>query len=175
MGAAIRSGIDYALAHQHPRFDALAFMDGDLTHDPEDLPRLVEPIASGDADLVLGSRYVRGGRMVGVPLRRRQISIVGNWFARLLLGVTSRDLTTGYRVGRREVFESVPSTEAGFGIQLESTVKTARVGFRLTEVPIILQVRKHGYSKMVYNRHFWLGYGGMLLKLGLDRGVPRQN
>src|ERR1700736_6306248 len=87
MAAALRTGIAAALA-ERPRFDALAFMDADLTHAPEDVPRLVGPIVEDAADFVLGSRYVPGGRMRGVPWARRVISIVGNGAVRRLLGVS---------------------------------------------------------------------------------------
>src|ERR671927_778590 len=78
MAAALRTGIAYGLAARGPGVDVLAFMDADLTHAPEDVPRLVAPIAEDRADFVLGSRYVPGGRMHGVPPARRAISVVGN-------------------------------------------------------------------------------------------------
>src|SRR5919199_1327518 len=103
LAAALRTGIATALAERGPAFDALAFMDADLTHAPEDLPRLVTPIAEDRADFVLGSRYVPGGQMRGVPLARRAISIVGNAAVGRLLGVPVNDLTSGFRAGRTEV------------------------------------------------------------------------
>ena len=75
IAAALRTGIAEALAERGPAFDALAFMDADLTHAPEDLPRLVAPLKEDRADFVLGSRYVPGGRMRGVPWPRRFISL----------------------------------------------------------------------------------------------------
>ena len=78
MAAALRTGIAAALAERAPAFEAVAFMDADLTHAPEDLPRLLEPIVHDRADFVLGSRYVPGGAMRGVPWPRRAISVVGN-------------------------------------------------------------------------------------------------
>src|SRR5919108_2274458 len=92
MAGALRTGIAAALAERSPAFDAVAFMDADLTHAPEDLPRLVAPILVEErADFVLGSRYVPGGGMRGVPLARRVISVVGNHVARRLLGVPVGD------------------------------------------------------------------------------------
>jgi dolichol-phosphate mannosyltransferase len=169
MAAAIRTGIGAALAERAPAFDALAFMDADLTHAPEDLPRLLQPIVEGRADFVLGSRYVPGGGMRGVPFARRLISIVGNRAGRWLLGVPIGDLTSGFRAGRAAVFRAVELRERGFGIQLEGSVKAYRAGFRVAEVPITLGVRKTGYSKMAYTRSFWLGYAGLLLRLSLER------
>src|SRR5205823_4490282 len=126
MAAALRTGIAAALAERAPAFDALAFMDADLTHAPEDLPRLVAPIAEDRADFVLGSRYVPGGRMQGVPFARRAISIVGNAAVRRMLRVPIGDLTSGFRAARTEVFRAIRLTEHGFGIQLEGTVKAHR-------------------------------------------------
>jgi dolichol-phosphate mannosyltransferase len=167
MAAALRSGIAAALADRAPAVDVLAFMDADLTHAPEDLPRLVAPIVEDQADFALGSRYVPGGRMQGVSWPRRAISIVGNAVVRDLLRVRVRDLTSGFRAGRAEVFRAIALEENGFGIQLEGTVKAQRAGFRLTEVPITLGVRKNGYSKMAYTRSFWLGYARLVVRLGL--------
>ncbi len=171
MAAALRTGIFAALVERRPAFEALAFMDADLTHAPEDLPRILEPIALDRADFVLGSRYVPGGRMRGVPLARRAISVLGNAAARRMLRVRVGDLTSGYRAARTAVFRAVSLRETGFGIQLEGTVKAYRAGFRVVEVPITLGVRKNGYSKMAYTRSFWLGYARLLLRLSMSRRV----
>ncbi|HEV7665843.1 MAG TPA: polyprenol monophosphomannose synthase, partial [Chloroflexota bacterium] len=119
------------------------------------------------ADLALGSRYVPGGRMKGVPWIRRAISIVGNGAVRGLLGVPVGDLTSGFRVARSEVLRAITLEEHGFGIQLEGTVKAQRAGFRVVEIPITLGVRKNGYSKMAYTRSFWLGYANLIVRLWL--------
>jgi dolichol-phosphate mannosyltransferase len=169
MAAGLRSGIGAALAERWPGFDAVAFMDADLTHAPEDLPRLIAPIASGRADFVLGSRYVAGGGMRGVPWARQAISVVGNLVGRRMLGVPVGDLTSGFRAARLAVFRSITLEERGFGIQLEGTVKAYRAGFRVAEVPITLGVRKTGYSKMAYTRSFWLGYLRLILRLSMQR------
>ena len=109
--------------------------------------------------------------MRGVPWARRVISIVGNAAARRMLGLPVRDMTSGFRAGRVEVWHAVTLAERGFGIQLEGTVKAYRAGFRVAEVPITLGVRKTGYSKMAYTRSFWLGYARLLLKLSMQRRV----
>jgi dolichol-phosphate mannosyltransferase len=165
MAAALRTGIAAALAERSPAFEALAFMDADLTHAPEDLPRLLAPIAEQRADFVLGSRYVPGGGMRGVPWPRRVVSIAGNWMVRRLLRVPMRDLTSGFRAARADVFRAIVLEEPGFGVQLEGSVKAYRAGFRVAEVPITLGVRKNGYSKMAYTRAFWLGYARLIVKL----------
>ncbi|GAC1313593.1 MAG: polyprenol monophosphomannose synthase [Chloroflexota bacterium] len=165
MAAALRTGILAALAQRRPSYDALAFMDADLTHAPEDLPRLLGPIAEDCADFVVGSRYVAGGHMQGVPWTRQMISIVGNGVVRRALGVPVADLTSGFRAARSDVFRGIVLEEEGFGIQLEATLKVHRAGFRVAEVPITLGVRKSGYSKMAYTRSFWLGYLRLIAKL----------
>jgi dolichol-phosphate mannosyltransferase len=171
MAAALRTGIAAALSEGAPGFDALAFMDADLTHAPEDLPRLIAPIADGRADFVLGSRYVPGGGMRGVPWPRRVISVLGNRVVRRLLNVPVGDLTSGFRAARTEVFRHTKLDENGFGIQLEGTVKAYRAGFRVFEVPITLGVRKNGYSKMAYTRAFWLAYARLIARLSMERHV----
>jgi dolichol-phosphate mannosyltransferase len=171
MAAALRTGIAEGLAEHGAGFDVLAFMDADLTHAPEDLPCLVGPIAEDSADFVLGSRYVPGGGMRGVPWARRLISVAGNAAVRRLLAVQVGDLTSGFRAARSSVFRAIRLEENGFGIQLEGTVKAYRAGFRVAEVPITLGVRKKGYSKMAYTRSFWWGYARLVARLWSNRRV----
>jgi glycosyltransferase involved in cell wall biosynthesis len=160
MGGAIREGIKKAIDEQ---FDVFIFMDSDMTHDGNDIPKFLAKIAEG-YDLVLGSRFIQGGKMVGVPPMRVLISQVGNMVGKLLLWIPVRDFTTGYRAGKRAVFEKINLTETGFGIQLEGTVLAAAAGFHLGEVPIILTTRKFGDSKMNYTVKFILYYLTLLLK-----------
>ena len=143
--------------------DVAVFMDGDLSHDPDDLPRFVAALEAG-ADVVLGSRFVPGGRMVGVPLWRAAISRAGNLFGRFMLALPVTDLTTGYRAIRRRVLESIALGEDGFTIQLESVVKAAAAGFQIVEVPITLGTRRHGESHMRYTAGLLLNYYRLLMK-----------
>ena len=124
-------------------------MDCDFSHDPADLPRLLEGAA--DADLVLGSRYVRGGGVENWGLLRRLISAGGSLYARLLLGVPVRDLTGGFKVFRREVLEAIPLDRVnsrGYAFQIELTYRAIRRGFLVTELPIRFVDREVGGSKM---------------------------
>ena len=119
-------------------------------------------IAAG-ADVVLGSRFVPGGGMIGVPLWRRWISRAGNDFGRAVLGVPFRDLTTGYRAIRREVLQRVQLGEDGFTIQLESVIRAHAAGFRVAEVPIVLGTRRHGESHMSYSAQLFKDYWRLLM------------
>ncbi|MBI4493014.1 MAG: glycosyltransferase [Chloroflexi bacterium] len=164
--AALRTGFKEGLARG---YGALALMDADLTHDPAELPALLGALEQG-ADVAIGSRYVPGGGMESVPFLRAAISRVGNLVGRLVLNVPVADLTSGYRAFRRSVLEQVVLEERGFGIQLETVTRAHRAGFRLAEAPITLRVRKHGYSKMVYNLSFWWSYARLLGRLAVGRG-----
>ena len=129
--------------------DLVAQMDADFSHDPADLPRLLA--AAGDADLVLGSRYVDGGAVAEWGPLRKFISRGGSAYARAVLGLGVADLTGGFKVFHRRVLEaidlgSIPSL--GYAFQVETTYRAARAGFRIVEVPIVFRDRRVGESKM---------------------------
>ena len=129
--------------------DLLLEMDADFSHDPADVPRLIG--AAGDADLVLGSRYVEGGGVEGWELHRRLLSRGGCLYARTLLGVPVRDLTGGFKCFRREVLESIDLGDVqadGYGFQIEMTYRALKAGFRVKEIPIVFHERRAGDSKM---------------------------
>jgi dolichol-phosphate mannosyltransferase len=124
-------------------------MDADFSHDPADLPRLLDAIR--EADLALGSRYVAGGGVTDWGPLRRLISVGGSAYARLLLGIAIHDLTGGFKVFRRQVLEAIeletiPSL--GYAFQVETTYRAVRAGFRVVEVPIVFRDRRVGESKM---------------------------
>jgi dolichol-phosphate mannosyltransferase len=124
-------------------------MDSDFSHDPAQLPRLLE--GSERADLVIGSRYVPGGSAAEWSVPRKAISRGGSTYARLVLGVGVRDLTGGFKCFRREVLEAIDldAVEAkGYAFQVELTYRTIRQGFRVLEVPITFRDREVGSSKM---------------------------
>ncbi len=124
-------------------------MDCDFSHDPKDLPRILE--ASENADLVLGSRYVAGGGVARWGLMRRLISRGGCLYAQTILGVNVKDLTGGFKCFRREVLEALPLHEvaaAGYGFQIEVTYRALLHGFSVSEIPIVFSEREVGTSKM---------------------------
>jgi dolichol-phosphate mannosyltransferase len=124
-------------------------IDCDFSHDPNDVPRLIA--AADDADLVLGSRYVQGGGVENWGLIRRAVSYGGSLYARLVLSVSVRDLTGGFKCIRRAVLEAIPLDEVhsrGYAFQIELTYRAIRKGFRVEEVPIRFVDRAVGGSKM---------------------------
>jgi dolichol-phosphate mannosyltransferase len=146
LGRAYLAGFDRALG---AGAGLVMEMDCDFSHDPSDIPRLLE--AARDADLVLGSRYVRGGNVVNWGLLRRLLSRGGSWYARTLLGVEVRDLTGGFKCFRREVLERIDLAGVradGYGFQVELTYRALVAGFRVREVPIVFRERRAGASKM---------------------------
>ena len=124
-------------------------LDCDFSHDPADVPRLLQ--ASEGADLVLGSRYVRGGGTQNWGLLRRAISRWGSLYAQVLLGLHVRDLTGGFKCYRREVLETIDLDairSRGYAFQIETTYRAVRAGFRVVEIPIRFTDREVGGSKM---------------------------
>jgi dolichol-phosphate mannosyltransferase len=124
-------------------------MDCDFSHDPADVPRLIA--AAGEADLVLGSRYVAGGGTENWGVLRRAISRGGCLYAQMLLGVRVRDLTGGFKCYRRAALEAIDLdavSARGYGFQIETTYRVLRAGLRVQEIPIRFVERREGASKM---------------------------
>ena len=124
-------------------------MDSDFSHDPSYLPALLE--ASERADLVIGSRYVPGGGVGDWTPLRRAISRSGSIYARLVLGLSVRDLTAGFKCFRREVLEAIDLaavSSRGYAFQVELTYRAIQLGFDVVEVPIVFRERREGSSKM---------------------------
>ncbi len=146
LGPAYIAGFRHALTEGA---ELILEMDCDFSHDPDDVPRLIE--ATSEADLVLGSRYVPGGRVRNWGAIRRFISRGGSLYAQLLLGLPVRDLTGGFKCYRRAVLEALPLEEIhsrGYAFQIETTYRAVRKGFRVKEVPITFVDRIEGGSKM---------------------------
>jgi dolichol-phosphate mannosyltransferase len=147
LGPAYLAGFRRALADGA---ELILEMDCDFSHEPKDVPRLIAQAEQG-ADLALGSRYVRGGRIPNWGLLRRFVSRGGCVYAQLWLQVRVRDLTGGFKCYRRRVLETIDldAIDAkGYAFQIETTYRTLRKGFRVVEVPITFVDREEGGSKM---------------------------
>jgi dolichol-phosphate mannosyltransferase len=152
----VREGLGpaYIAGFQHALSAGAGFvfeMDSDFSHDPKDLARLLEPVRDGRADVALGSRYVAGGAVVDWGIIRRIISRGGSMYAGVVLGLSVRDLTGGFKCFRAEVLEAIdlPTVRArGYAFQVELTNRSIRRGFRVLEVPITFRDRLRGESKM---------------------------
>jgi dolichol-phosphate mannosyltransferase len=148
LGTAYVAGFSWALAKE---YDYVLEMDCDFSHHPRYLPRFLEEIAS--ADLVIGSRYVKGGGTQNWGALRKLISGGGNTFARLMLGLKTRDCTGGFRCYRREMLQKVPWQEMhlkGYAFQVGSVYYVEGLGGRVSEFPIIFEDRRVGHSKMSF-------------------------
>ena len=146
LGAAYLAGFAWALERG---YDAVVEMDADGSHRPEHLPTMLEVAA--DADLVIGSRYVRGGKIVNWPIDRKAISMAGNLYIKVILGMPVNDATAGYRVYRAETLRTIGLGQvesAGYVFQTDLTVRTVRAGLTVVEVPITFVEREIGDSKM---------------------------
>ncbi|HEX4978202.1 MAG TPA: polyprenol monophosphomannose synthase [Nocardioides sp.] len=146
LGAAYLHGFAVALERG---YDVVGEMDADGSHQPEQLPRLLDALA--DADLVIGSRWVPGGAVVNWPWTRKALSVGGNLYARLALGIPVRDVTAGFRVFRRTTLEAIDlgSVESsGYCFQADLAWRTVQAGLRVVEVPIEFVERVRGESKM---------------------------
>jgi len=146
LGPAYVAGFEQALAAEA---DLVATIDCDFSHDPSDLPRLVE--ATSRAGIALGSRYVSGGGTEDWGALRRLVSRGGSLYARAVLGIPVRDTTSGFKVYRRKVLEAIQPSRIesrGYAFQIETVYRALRAGFTVEEVPIRFADRAEGGSKM---------------------------
>jgi dolichol-phosphate mannosyltransferase len=147
LGAAYLAGFRWGMERG---YDVLVEMDADGSHQPEELSRLLTALDKG-TDLVLGSRWVPGGRVVDWPASRRWLSRGGSAYSRLLLRVPVRDVTGGFRAFRRHTLEGIGLDDVesqGYCFQVDLLRRTVERGFRVAEVPITFVERQHGASKM---------------------------
>jgi dolichol-phosphate mannosyltransferase len=135
-----------------PEVDAIAHMDADFSHDPQALVEMAKRLE--DSDLVLGSRYVKGGSTdVDWPIWRKGLSAWGNFYARTILGMKLRDVTGGFRMWRRTTLEGMPLERvrsSGYVFTVEMAYLAACLGYRIVEVPIYFAERRLGKSKMSF-------------------------
>lgn len=146
LGRAYCAGFAWALARH---YDFIMEMDGDFSHNPNDIPRFLD--AAQNADLVLGSRYCGGIRVINWPMRRLLLSVGAARYVRTITGMPFSDPTGGYKCFRRQALQSIDLDAVrsnGYSFQIEMTHKIWQNGMRVVEVPIIFTERVQGHSKM---------------------------
>lgn len=157
LGTAYLAGFRWSLAQG---YDYIFEMDADFSHDPDDLNRLWQACRDG-ADLAIGSRYCDGVSVVNWPIGRIIMSYYASVYVRKVLGMKVFDCTAGFKCYTRKVLETIDLDAVrmkGYGFQIEMKYTTYRLGFRITEVPIIFINRKEGTSKMssgIFGEAFW--------------------
>jgi len=161
LGSAYVEGFRFALQNS---YDYVFEMDADFSHDPLDIPRFLSEMEHHD--LVLGSRYINGVRVLNWPIQRLLLSYFANVYSRVMTGLRLHDATGGFKCYRRSVLEAIDLDQIrsnGYAFQIEMSFKAWKKGFRIKEIPIVFLDREIGVSKMskgiVYEAIF------MLLKL----------
>ncbi len=148
LGTAYVRGFKFALDNE---YEYICEMDADFSHNPADIPSLVEEVRSGNADVAIGSRYSNGISIVNWPLSRLILSYGANLYARLITGLPVADTTAGFKCIHRKVLETI-SVEGirsnGYAFQIELHFRAWKAGFKLKEVSIIFREREEGVSKM---------------------------
>jgi dolichol-phosphate mannosyltransferase len=146
LGTAYVAGFKYAIAQG---FDYVFEMDADFSHDPNEIPNFLSAI--GRCDLVLGSRYTNGVRVLNWPMQRLLLSYFANLYTRFMTGLQVHDATGGFKCFRRAVLESIDLDSVrsnGYAFQIEMSFKAWKRGFRIEEIPIVFLERQKGASKM---------------------------
>lgn len=158
LGSAYIEGFKFALKKG---YDYVFEMDSDLSHNPKYIPRFLKAIE--EADVVIGSRYIDGIRIMNWPLNRLILSYAANIYARLMAGLKLTDATSGYKCFSRKALEALPLDSilsGGYGFQIEVNFLCQELGFRIKEIPIVFTERKFGSSKMskkIVREAFFLG------------------
>jgi dolichol-phosphate mannosyltransferase len=171
LGSAYIEGFRWALDRQ---YKFVFEMDADFSHDPSTLVKLRKTIVEDNAGLVLGSRYKNGVNVINWPMSRLFLSYFANIFAKKITGVPLSDLTSGFKVIRRDVLENIDFNKIdaeGYGFQIEIHFYTYWKGFKIKEIPIVFTERQSGDSKMskkIVWEAFWLVW-----KLGIRRLIKR--
>lgn len=172
LGTAYVTGFKWALKHA---YDYIFEMDADFSHNPDDLPRLLRPVAEGRADMSVGSRYCDGINVVNWPISRILISYCASIYVRTVLGFRIYDSTAGFVCYSRKVLESIDLDAVkmkGYGFQIELKYTARKLGFRIEEVPVVFVNRKEGTSKMsgsIFGEAFW-----GVLALRFRKILPKQ-
>ncbi|MCX7865979.1 polyprenol monophosphomannose synthase [Limisphaera sp. VF-2] len=170
LGRAYIAGFKWALARS---YEFIFEMDGDFSHNPDDIPRFLA--AAADADLVLGSRYLGGIRVINWPLSRLMLSKAAAKYVQIITGMPFTDPTGGYKCFRRHALEALDLDAVksnGYSFQIELTHKLWRQGMRIVEIPIIFTERLQGHSKMT--GHIIREAFFMVWRLWLQNGMRRR-
>jgi dolichol-phosphate mannosyltransferase len=148
LGTAYIAGFKYAIQN---KFDFIFEMDCDFSHNPDDLVNLFKACSDGGADLSIGSRYVKGGKVVNWPIGRILMSYFASLYVRLILWINIHDTTAGFKCYKRKVLETINLDGIkfiGYAFQIEMKYKVKKAGFKIKEVPITFTDRTAGESKM---------------------------
>lgn len=171
LGTAYITGFKWALAH--PKYEYIFEMDADFSHDPADVPRLLEACRDRGNDLAIGSRYISGVNVVNWPMSRVLMSYFASKYVRLVTGIPIHDTTAGFKCYRRRVLATIPLDQIrfkGYAFQIEMKFTTYQLGFKIEEVPVIFVNRRLGESKMsgsIFSEAMW---GVIQLKWDALRG-----
>jgi dolichol-phosphate mannosyltransferase len=148
LGTAYVEGFRYALKNG---YKYICEMDADFSHNPDDIPRLIDAVKNGDADVAIGSRYSDGISIVNWPLSRLILSYGANVYARWITGLPIKDTTAGFKCIHRDVLEAIDLNKIrsnGYAFQIEIHFRAWKAGFKLREISIIFREREEGVSKM---------------------------
>lgn len=148
LGTAYLRGFQYALDRD---YTYICEMDADLSHDPDDLPRLINAVRNERADLAIGSRYINGVRVINWPLTRLVLSYTASLYTRAITRMPIHDVTAGFKCFHRRVLETLPLDRVnsdGYAFQVEMHYRTWRAGFNVVEIPVVFTERTEGQSKM---------------------------
>jgi dolichol-phosphate mannosyltransferase len=171
LGRAYIAGFEWAVERN---YEFIFEMDCDFSHNPDDIPAFLEAAKKEDADLVLGSRYSGGVRVVNWPLKRLMLSRSAGIYVRLITGMPITDPTGGYKCFRRRALQAINLDDvrsSNYSFQIEMTHRLWRQGFKIVEVPIIFTDRIEGHSKMaghIVTEALW-----MVWWLWLQNGLRR--
>ncbi|PIS28931.1 MAG: dolichyl-phosphate beta-D-mannosyltransferase [Candidatus Marinimicrobia bacterium CG08_land_8_20_14_0_20_45_22] len=150
LGTAYAMGFQWALERD---YEYIIEMDADLSHNPDDVPRLIEKCESG-YDLVVGSRYCNGVNVINWPIKRLLLSYGANYYTRFVTRMPLKDATAGFKCFRRKVLENIDLNRiksSGYSFQIEMDFRAWDKGFNVTEIPIVFVERSEGKSKMSRN------------------------
>ena len=151
LGTAYIAGFKYGIGKG---YDNIYEMDADFSHDPADLVRMEEILSSDKADVVVGSRYVKGGKVLNWPVDRRLISYGGSLYTRIITMMPVKDPTAGFVAYKSKVLESMDLNRVhfvGYAFQIQMKFAARQKGFRIMEIPIVFKDREAGTSKMSGN------------------------